>query len=165
MKFLQLLKPNTVLATQMCTLLYLPPFFFPLFLSSNDRKQKSVVDKNKTQKIQKGSLAHFFNFFWANKMGTLNLIRAFMYWEKSVPLKEEKRGRDKKRDKDAERARDGLKRHANYGPSLPESIPTLGESRAQIYVAQIAQIKGIYYGGFRLCLEACAAEQGGHIKK
>ncbi len=45
--------PSTVLATQMCTLFYLPPFFLPLFLLSNDRKQKSVVDKDKTQKNKK----------------------------------------------------------------------------------------------------------------
>ena len=44
---------STVLATQMCTLLYLPPFFLPLVLSSNDSKQKSVVDKDKIQKNKK----------------------------------------------------------------------------------------------------------------
>ena len=59
-------------------------------------------------------------------MGTLNSIRAFMYWPKSVPVKEEKGVRDKKRDRDTERAHDCPKRHANYGPSLPASIPTLG---------------------------------------
>ncbi len=61
-------------------------------------------------------------------MGTFNSIRAFMYWPKSVPVKEEKGVRDKKRDRDTRRARDAQKRHANYGPSLPVSIPTLGDS-------------------------------------
>ncbi len=45
----------------MCTLLYLPPFFLPLILSSNDRKQKSVVDKDKKKKTQKVR----FYCFWA----------------------------------------------------------------------------------------------------
>ena len=57
-------------------------------------------------------------------MGTLNLIRAFMYLEKSVPVKEKGRERQKKRDRDTERAHDGPKRCANYGPSSPVSIPT-----------------------------------------
>ncbi len=73
-------------------------------------------------------------------MGTLKTIRAFMCWPKSVPVKEEKRVRDKKRDRNTGRAHDGPKRHANYGPSLPVSIPTLGESLAQVCTAQIAQI-------------------------
>ena len=97
-------------------------------------------------------------------MGTLKTIRALMYWPKSVPVKEEKGVRDKKRDRDSERACDGLKRHANYGSSLPVSIPTLGEFLAQIYIAQIAQIKGIYYWGFRRRLEWWVAAQGGHIR-
>ena len=73
-------------------------------------------------------------------MGTLNLIRALMYWPKSVPVKEKGRERQKKRDRDTQRARDGPKRHANYGPSLSVSIPTLYESLAQVCAAQIAQI-------------------------
>ena len=44
------------------------------------------------------------------------------------------------------------------------SIPTLGEFLAQIYIAQIAQIKGIYYWGFRRRLEWWVAAQGGHIR-
>ncbi len=73
-------------------------------------------------------------------MGTLKTIRAFMYLEKSVPVKEKGRERDKKRDRDTGTALDCQKRHANYGPSLPVSIPTLGKFLAQFYVAQIAQI-------------------------
>ncbi len=55
-------------------------------------------------------------------MDTLKTIRAFMYLEKSVPVKEKGRGRQKKRDRDAKRAHDCPKRHANYGPSLPVSV-------------------------------------------
>ncbi len=64
--------------------------------------------------------------------------------------------RDKKRDRHTENALDGPKRHANYGLSLPMSIPTLGESLVQFYVAQIAQIQSIYYllFGRRLCRSA-----------
>ncbi len=43
-------------------------------------------------------------------------------------------------------------------------MPTLGEFFAQIYVAQIAQTKGIYYCEFRRRLERCVAAQGGHIE-
>ncbi len=50
--------------------------------------------------------------------------------------KGERGGEAKKRYRDTERARDGPKRHANYGPSLPVSIPTLGESLAQVWLAQ-----------------------------
>ncbi len=78
-------------------------------------------------------------------MGTLNLIRALMYWPKPVPVKEKGREGEKKRDRGAERAHDCPKRHANYGPSSPVSIPTLGESLAQFYAAQIAQIKRVYH--------------------
>ena len=77
-------------------------------------------------------------------MFTLKTICALMYWPKSVPEKEEKGVRGKKRDRDTGRACDGPKRHANYGPSLPVSIPTLGESLAQVYVAQIAQIAQVW---------------------
>ena len=69
-------------------------------------------------------------------MRTLQKIRALMYWPKSVPSSAKKRGRDKKRDSDTERASDGPKKGANYGPSSPVSIPTPGESLAQIWVAQ-----------------------------
>ncbi len=69
----------TVLATQMCTLLYLPPFFLSLFLSSNNRKQKTVGDKDKTQKIIKVDLGPIFELFWVTKMRPLQTIRAFMY--------------------------------------------------------------------------------------
>ncbi len=75
----------------------------------------------------------------------LQTIHALMYWPKSVPLKAKKRERNKNRDRDTERACDGPKRHANYGPSLPVSIPTLGESLAQFYVAQIVQMKKVYH--------------------
>ncbi len=69
-------------------------------------------------------------------MGTLKTIRALMYWSKSVLVKEKGRKRKKKKDRDTERARDCPKRHANYGPSLPVSIPTPGESLAQLRLAQ-----------------------------
>ncbi len=90
-------------------------------------------------------------------MGPPKTIRALMYWPKSVPVTEKGRKRWKKRDRDTERACDGPKRYANYGPSLPVSMPTLGESLAQIYVVQIAQTKGIYYCEFRRRLERCVA--------
>ncbi len=48
----------------MCTLLYLPPFFLPLFLSSNIRKQKSVVDKEKKEKKKKIEVFCFWAFFF-----------------------------------------------------------------------------------------------------
>ncbi len=79
------------------------------------------------------------------KMGTLNLIRAFMYLEKSVLVKEKGKKRNKKRDSATEKAYDYPKRHANYGLSSPVSIPTLGEFLTQVCAAQIAQIKRIYY--------------------
>ncbi len=69
-------------------------------------------------------------------MTTLQKIRALMYWPKSVQLISKERDRDKKRDRDTERACDGPKRRANYGLSLTVSIPTPGESLAQIWVAQ-----------------------------
>ncbi len=69
-------------------------------------------------------------------MRPLQTIRALMYWPKSVPVKEKGRERQKKRDRDTERASDGPKRHANYGPSWPVSIPTLGESLVQVWLAQ-----------------------------
>ena len=50
-----------------------------------------------------------------------------------------------KREIAKERAHDCPKRLANYGLNLPVSIPTLGKSLAHFYVAQIAQIKRIYY--------------------
>ncbi len=97
------------------------------------------------------------------KMGTPKTIRALMYWLKSVPVREKTRERQKKRDSDTERAHDCPKRHANHGPSSPVSIPTLGESLAQFYVAQIAQIKRIYYLLFGRHLAQCLVAQGGHI--
>ncbi len=53
----------------MCTLLYLPPFFLPLFLLPNDRKQKSEVDKDKTQKYKKVRLWPIFEPFLGNQNG------------------------------------------------------------------------------------------------
>ncbi len=97
-------------------------------------------------------------------MGTLKMIHALMYWLKLVPVKEKGRERQKKRDSDIERADDCPKRHANCGPSSPVSIPTLGESLAHFYVAQIAQIKGIYYLLFGRHLAKCLAAEGGYIK-
>ncbi len=69
-----------------CTLLYLPPFFLPLLLSPNDKKQKSVVDKAETQKVHIKEPWSFLGVFWATKIGTLQTIRALMYWPKSVRL-------------------------------------------------------------------------------
>ena len=73
--------------------------------------------------------------FFEPKMGTLKMIHALMYWLKLVPVKEKGRERQKKRDSDIERADDCPKRHANCGPSSSVSIPTLGESLAQNWVA------------------------------
>ncbi len=98
---------------------------------------KTKMKKTKTQKL---SFFPVFGHFSKLKMGPLNLIHAFMCWPKSVPLRKRVRERNKKRDNDTERAYDCPKRHANCGPSLPVSIPTLGESLVQVYVAQIAQI-------------------------
>ena len=84
---------STVLAIQMCTLLYLPPFFLPFLLSSNDRKQKSVIDKEQTSKY----VWKKFSLFWVTKMGTLKTLRAFMYLENSVLVKEKGRERQKKK--------------------------------------------------------------------
>ncbi len=76
----------TECATNFYPLLNFPPFFLPLFLSSNDRKQKSVVYKAETQKVRIQEPRPFLGVFWATRMGTLNLIRALMYWLKSVQL-------------------------------------------------------------------------------
>ena len=97
-------------------------------------------------------------------MGTLKTIRAFMYLEKSVPVKEKGRERQKKRDSDTERAHDCPKRHANCGPSLPVSIPTLDDSFAQVYVAQIAQIQSVYHFPFRRSFWSGAWRHLGHIE-
>ena len=104
--------------------------FLPLFLSSNDRKQKSVVNKDKKEKKPKSETLLFLGTFYESKMRPLQTIRALMYWPKPVPVMEKGRERQKKRDRVTERACDGPKRGANYGPSLPVSIPTLGESLA-----------------------------------
>ncbi len=96
-------------------------------------------------------------------MGTLKTICALMYWPKPVPVKEKGRERQKKRDSVTERAHDCPKRHANYGPSLPVSIPTFGKFLPQFYVAQIAQIQSVHrFPHWRL--ERCLAAQGGHIE-
>ncbi len=97
-------------------------------------------------------------------MDTLKTIHAFMYWPKSVPVREKGRKSQKKRNIDTERAHDCPKRHANYGPSSSVSIPTLGKSLAQFYVAQIAQIKRIYYLLFGRRLAQCLVAQVGHIE-
>ncbi len=60
---------HTVLATQMCTLLYLPPFLLSLVLSSKSRKQKSVEDKEKTQKIKTFEQWPTFELFLGNQNG------------------------------------------------------------------------------------------------
>ena len=70
-------------------------------------------------------------------MGTLKTIHALMYWPKSVPVKEKGRGRQKKRDRDTERACARTKRHANYGPSSPVSIPILVKTLWRILVGVI----------------------------
>ncbi len=88
-----------------------------------------------------------------------------MYWPKSVPIKEEKGVRDKKRHRDKGRARDGPKRYANYGPILPVSIPMLLERVAQAWLAQTPAFIRRVCRGFRRRLEACAAAQGGYIEK
>ena len=103
-------------------------------------------------------------FLGGAKMGTLKTIRAFMYLDKSVPVKEKGRERQKKRDSDTERAQDCPKRHANCGPSLPVSIPTLDDSFAQVYVAQIAQIQSVYHFPFQRLFWRCVAAQGCHIE-
>ncbi len=97
-------------------------------------------------------------------MGTLKTIRAFLYLEKSVPVKEKGRERQKKRDSDTERAQDCPKRHANCGPSLPVSIPTLDDSFAQVYVAQIAQIQSVYHFPFRRSFWSGAWRRLSHIE-
>ena len=70
-------------------------------------------------------------------MSTLQTIRAFMYWPKSVRLLGREGGRQKKRDRNTERARDGPKRHANYGPSFPVS---LGATLGGAYLAYIKKV-------------------------
>ncbi len=110
------------------------------------------------------SYGNFWVIFLGSKMGTPKTIRAFMYLPKSGRVKEDIRGRDKKTDRDKDRAHDCPKRHANYGLSSPVSIPTLGESLAQFYVAQFAQIKRIYYFLFGRHLAQCLVAQGRHIE-
>ncbi len=110
--------------------------FLTFNISSNDRKQKSAIDKEQTPKNMVKKFSHFWVFFWVTKMGTLKTIRALMYWPNSVPVREKGRERQKKRDREAVRAHDCPKRHANYGLSSPVSNPTLGESLAQMWVAQ-----------------------------
>ena len=64
------------------------------------------------------------------------------------------------RDRDTERARDGPKRHTNYGPSSPASIPTPGESLAQIWVAQWRiqeDVASFYFNSFFGAVWGCRA--------
>ncbi len=146
-----------------CTLLNLPPNFLFQILLKKGWKRKYGRDKDKTQKTKKLSFGPFLNLFWETKMGTLNLIRAFMYLDKSLLVKGQERETTKKRDRDKERARYGPKRHANYALSSPVSIPSFGEPAVRLNCAKMAQLKSAYERGFRRRLELCMAPQGGHI--
>ena len=93
----------TVLATQMCTLLYLPPFFLPMFLSSNNRKQKSVVDKDKTEKNKKKLSCGPFLIFLGNHNGhPSNDPRAYVLAEVSAVIRK-RREWETKREIDTQR--------------------------------------------------------------
>ncbi len=106
--------------------------------------------------MKKVELWPIFEFFGQPKWAPFKRSTRLCTGRSQCGYKEEKGVRDKKRDRHTENALDGSKRHANYGLSLPMSIPTLGESLAQFYVAQIAQIQSIYYllFGRRLCRSA-----------
>ena len=68
---------------------------FFLIVLKKGWKRKYERDKDETQKYKK-AVSIFEPFFWATKMGTINLIRALMYLGKSVPVKGKEKERQKK---------------------------------------------------------------------
>ncbi len=69
----------------MCTLLYLAPFFLSLNLLSNDRKQKSVIDKEQTQKNIWKKIQSFLGVFLGDQNGhPKNDPRAYVLAEVSA---------------------------------------------------------------------------------
>ncbi len=142
--------------------------FAAIFLTFNSivKRSKTKISNRQKMNPQKcmKNIQSFLGAFWVTKMGTLKTIRAFMYLEKSVPVKEKGRKRQKKRDSDTQRAHDCPKRHANCGPSSTVSIPTLDDSFAQVYVAQIAQIQILYHFPFWRSFWSGAWRRFGHIE-
>ncbi len=78
----------------------------------------------------------FGHLFGAQNEASSQDLRAYVLAEVGAVIREGVRESKKKRDSDTETAQNGQKRCANYGLSLPLSIPTPSESLAQIRVAQ-----------------------------
>ncbi len=120
-----------------CTLLNLPPFILFKIYRQIIKGKKYAQDQDKKEKTQKERVLIIFGHIFEPKMVTLKTIHALMYWPKSVPVKEKRREKQKKRDRDSERACGCRKRHANYGPSSPVSIPLLAKTLWRILVGVI----------------------------
>ncbi len=113
------------------TLLNLPPFLWFEFYRQTKKGKNTHKRRTKKKKNKKVSLFLFFGTFLEFKRSA-----RLCTGRSRCGYKEEKRGRDQKRDRDTERARNDPKKCANYGLSLPVSIPTPGDSLAQIWLAQ-----------------------------
>ncbi len=81
-------------------------------------------------------------FFWAQNEDPSNDPRAYVLAEVGAVTRERVSEMNKKRDSNTESVHNCPKWHANYGPSLPVSIPTPVESLAQMSQAQWRIKKG-----------------------
>ncbi len=142
-------------------LLNLPPFFYLYFYRQTLKTKIYSRQRQKRKKDQKNILLFLGHFIWAQNGHLENDPRAYVL-AKVGAVKCKKERIDKKRDRDTERARDGPKRHANYGPSLSVSIPSNGESVVSLNCAKMAHEKRAVAHGFRR-LELWVAAQDGHI--
>ena len=128
-------------------------------------KRKYSRHKDEIQKTKINELWPIFEPFLGNQNGHPELDpRAYVLAEVGAVIREREGGEQKKRNRATERARDGPKRHANYGPSLPVSIPTLAESLAQVCAAQIAQNAQAWLEQKPAFFRHLEGAQGGHIK-
>ncbi len=103
----------------------------------NNTRRIYAKDKDTEGKIPKNGLK---NDFWvpyrARNEDPSNDPRAYVLAEVGAVIRKTVRENNKKRDSDTERANNSPKRHANCGPSSPVSIPTPGDSLAQVSLAQ-----------------------------
>ena len=133
---LRYLTPSTECAMNFYPLLKLPPFFYLYFYRQKIKNKISSRQRKKRKNPKMWGFFRFWALFWGTKWGLSKRSARLCTGRSRCGYKGERGGEAKKRYRDTERARDGPKRHANYGPSLPVSIPTLGESLAQVWLAQ-----------------------------